>query len=357
MAGSNGKGSVCSMLASILEEAGFRTGLYTSPHLKAFNERISVNCVNISDDELAAVYESIRPYVTGQTFFEITTAMAFRYFREQEVDIAVLETGLGGRLDATNVVTPLVSVITNISLEHTNILGESIEEIAFEKASIIKRNSLVVTGADRAALKVIREFAAVKGSELHEIETAVPHEDGSFSVGRLKNIRLDNMGGVYQRANASVAVKTIEVLNSRRGFGITEREIRKGLSAARWPGRMEYRDGNLLIDCAHNEEGFARLGEELGKIAGRRLIFVIALLKDKNIDKIAGTVNALAHEVILTRSRNERSMPPGEMAHKFDNVSAVIEDSSEALKRAKSLARGDDLIVAAGSIYFIGEII
>ena len=199
VAGTNGKGSVCAMLFYILKEAGFKVGLYTSPHLKKFNERIRINGNFITDREIVEYFLKVKPHITNQSFFEITTAMAFLYFCEKNVDYAVMEVGLGGRLDATNVATPIVSIITNIGLEHTELLGDTIEKIAFEKAGIIKKNIPVVTGAKGNALKVIKKISKSRNAQL-------------FLAENFKDVEFNHLNGSFQQQNKNIALTAISVL-------------------------------------------------------------------------------------------------------------------------------------------------
>jgi len=231
VAGTNGKGSVCAMISSILQEAGYKVGMYTSPHLKRFNERIRINNKLITDKDIVKYYLRVKKHVTDQTFFEMTTAMAFLYFKEKNVDFAVLETGLGGRLDTTNVITPLISIITNIGLEHTEYLGNTIEKIAQEKAGIIKENIPVVTAAEGIALATIKNASNNKNSKLIIINNKI--------IKNYKNIKL-NLKGVFQIENAAIAAKTIEILKNNSKIIINKKNIINGLKNAKWPGRFQF---------------------------------------------------------------------------------------------------------------------
>src|SRR3989338_55831 len=222
VAGTNGKGSVCAMIFCILKEAGYKVGLYTSPHLKRFNERIRINNKEITDKEIVEYFLKVKPYITKQSFFEITTAMAFLYFNDRKVDFAVLEVGLGGRLDATNVAVPLISVITNIGLEHTELLGNSIEKIAFEKAGIIKNNVPAVTGAEGKALQVIKRIAKERNAPL-------------FLAMKYRDVKFDYIRGKFQQRNKDIALTTINTLEKFHQIKINKKQIIKGIEKTQWP--------------------------------------------------------------------------------------------------------------------------
>ena len=263
VAGTNGKGSVCAMLFYILREAGYKVGLYTSPHLKKFNERIRINDKLITDKEIADYFLKIRPHVTSQSFFEITTAIAFLYFMENKADYVVLETGLGGRLDATNAVLPLVSVITNIGLEHTDLLGGTIEKIAFEKAGIIKNSVPVVTGAEGRALKVIEKIAMDKNAPLH-LAKKMKFADSFFPV-KFKYLR-----GEFQQENAKIAAAAADIFRKIYSPETRLSQIKNGIKKARWAGRLQFISKNVLVDCAHNPAGFIALKKELVMIKNKK---------------------------------------------------------------------------------------
>ena len=355
VAGTNGKGSVCAMLSSILKEAGYKVGMYTSPHLKRFNERIRINDNLVTNKEIASYFLRIKPHITNQTFFEITTAMAFIYFYEKNVDIAVLETGLGGRLDATNVIKPLVSVITNIGIEHTDYLGNTIKKIAYEKAGIIKKNIPVITGAKGSALKVIKETAKRKNAPL-VINKKYKKNIDTFAINNYKNLKLDFLKGDFQLENAATAVTTIDALNRYYNLKINKNNVRDGLKKAKWRGRLQYIRKNILIDCAHNPAGFKALIRELKKIKCKKLILVIGILKDKDIKKIIKMLNPIADYFIITKPKSERAAEPEFIAQYIKKEFKIINDSRKALDFAKKIAGRDDLIAVAGSIYLVGEI-
>ncbi len=352
VAGTNGKGSVCAMLQSILAGAGFKVGMYTSPHLKRFNERIRINDSLISDKEIVEYFIKVKPHITSQSFFEITTAMAFLYFADKKVDFAVLETGLGGRLDATNVVTPLVSVITNIGLEHTNLLGNTIEKIAFEKAGIIKKNVTVITGAKGNALKIIKKIAKVKNASL-------------IKKRKYPKIYFKHLNGEFQQQNKDIALTTLDTLKKLNLIKINKNQIIGGIKKTKWPGRMQYLPSNILVDCAHNADGFKVLKNELLRLKKEKniehFVFVIGIQKDKDIANMLKVISPLASSAIFTKSKNPKAIEPKYLSKLFKKLNKQtdamsIDNPKKALRYAKKIAGKNDLIVVAGSIYLVGEI-
>lgn len=343
--GTNGKGSVCAMISSILKEAGYKVGMYTSPHLKDFRERFMLNYKKISKKDFVKYFEKIKPFITNQTFFEVITAMAFLYFKEKKIDFLVCEVGLGGRLDATNVVNPLVSVITNVGLEHQEYLGETIEKIAYEKAGIIKSKIPVVTGAKGIALTVIQKIAKKKNSPL-------------FVIKSIKKIPL-KLKGEFQLVNASIALETIKILNQYYDLKIKKDKIKKGLLNTTWSGRFEFISKNVLVDCAHNPDAIKALKKELLKIKKKykNLYLIIGILKDKDYKNMLKELTPLANKIILVRPKIPRALNPKILAKCIDKDFMVIEDSKKALKYAKKIAKKDDLILVTGSIYVVGEVI
>lgn len=353
VAGTNGKGSTCAMIFHILREAEYKVGMYTSPHLKKFNERIRVDNHFITDKELVDYFLKIKPYITNQSFFEITTAIAFLYFKEHNVDYAVLEVGLGGRLDATNVVTPLISVITNIGLEHVEFLGNTIEKIAFEKAGIIKSNVPVVTGAKGSALKVIRKIAKQKNAPL-----TLP--------GKFDDINFKHLNGNFQQQNKDIALAAISVLREFNLIKLTDIQIKHGIERTEWPGRMDFISRNVLIDGAHNPGGFKVLKKELLIFKKQRriknFIFVVSILTTKDIKNMLKIINPLVSSIIFTKSDNPKAARPEKLLKMFNEINKnkkidkkTISNPKKALNYAKIIAKKSDLIVVTGSIYMIGE--
>ncbi|MBI2649816.1 bifunctional folylpolyglutamate synthase/dihydrofolate synthase [Candidatus Woesearchaeota archaeon] len=354
VAGTNGKGSVCAMLSYALKEAGYKVGLYTSPHLKKFNERIRVNEHFITDREIVDYFLKIKPCITDQSFFEITTAMAFLYFREKNVDFAVLEVGLGGRLDATNVVVPLVSVITNIDMEHTDLLGNTIEKIAFEKAGIIKNNVPVVTGAKGKALKTIKKIAEERNAL-------------SYLTKKYPKIKFYHLNGQFQQENKDIALTTIDILKKFYPIKINQNQIINGLKKTQWTGRLQFLSKKVLVDCAHNPSGFEVLKKELNIIKKQRkiknLVFVVGIQETKDIELMLQIINPLISTIIFTKSKNEKATHPQKLLRIFDKINTnkkimtkIIFNPKNALTYAKKISGKKDLVVVTGSIYLVGEI-
>jgi dihydrofolate synthase / folylpolyglutamate synthase len=343
IAGTNGKGSVCAMLSSILKEANYKVGMYTSPHLKDFRERFLINNKKISKEDLVKYFQKVKPFITSQTFFEVITAMAFLYFRDMNLDFLVCEVGLGGRLDATNVITPLISVITNISLEHQEYLGETIEEIAYEKAGIIKNKIPVITGTSGSALEVIKKTAQKKNATL-------------YTNGKpIKSCSL-NLNGDFQLKNASIALKSIKALNQYYNLKITKDAVKNGLLKTIWHGRLEFLSKNILVDCAHNLDAIKALKKEIIKIKRKKLYLIIGILKNKDHKSILKELTPLADEVILVKPKIPRALDPKILAKHVNNP-IIIKDTKKALKYAKNKAKKDDLILVTGSIYVVGEVV
>jgi dihydrofolate synthase/folylpolyglutamate synthase len=341
VAGTNGKGSVCAMISSILQKAGYKVGMYTSPHLKDLNERFQVNGNKISNKDIARLATIVKKHRKDQTFFETVTAMAFQYFKEQKVDFLILEVGLGGRLDSTNVIKPLVSVITNVGIDHIEYLGKHIANIAYEKAGIIKKNIPTITAAEGKALKVIENVAKEKNSRL-------------FLVKEPKKKFKLSLSGAFQQINAAVAVETIAVLKLHYNLDITGDHIDSGLKTAYWPGRLEYIEDNILVDCAHNLACVEVLIKELRKIK-RKIILVIGFSKDKDKEGMLKLVEPLVSKIILTKAKVPRATEPKELGKYLKKPYKIINDPKKALAYAKSIAK-KDLILVAGSIYIVGEI-
>ncbi len=355
VAGTNGKGSVCAMIFSILTNAGYKVGMYTSPHLKKFNERIRINSKLITDKEIAEYYLKIKPFVTNQSFFELTTAIAFLYFREKKVDFVVLETGLGGRFDATNVVKPLVSVITNVDFEHTEFLGNNIKQIAYQKAGIIKSKVPVVTAAEGIGLQTIKNVSNNKNSKLIIINNKkIKKKNYGFNINNYKNIKLKNLNGKFQIENANIAIKTIEILNQNYKLKINKKNIINGLKNTKWPGRFQYINKNTIVDCAHNPSGFKVLVKELKNLNYNKLILIVGFSNDKDIKTISKIIKA--DKVVITKSSNIKALEPKIIKQYFNN-SIIIKNPKQALNYAKKLAKKDDLILVAGSIFLVGEVI
>lgn len=372
--GTNGKGSTCAFLASILRSAGYRVGLYTSPHLVKFNERIRVDGRMIADADVARLYGEIKPHAASMaarsetdqpTFFEVTTAMAFRYFVERRVDLAVVEVGMGGRLDATNVVRPDACVITRIGLEHTEHLGRTIDRIAREKSGILKPGVPVVT-VDQPALKVIRSRAeklacplTVVGKDVRyaRLRFDLEGQDLLLEDGTKLQARIGLLGG-FQPENAATAFAVS--LAIRDNWKISIDAIAEGLGATRWPGRLQIvrRDPIVIVDGAHNGPAAGALAESLQELfPGRKLEFIVGILNDKDLAAIVEALGPLAAKVVATRPKTPRAFEPEEVRTAFAAHAPceIVPDVREAVTKTIASAAKDDVIVVAGSIYTIGE--
>lgn len=369
IAGTNGKGSVAAMLSSILVRAGFRTGLYTSPHLRDYRERIRVDGVMIPRRDLRELVETARRGLDEElTYFEFTTLLAFLHFSRCRVDLAVLETGMGGRFDATNLVTPEVCVISNVSLEHREYLGRNLEAIAREKAGIVKKGGICLTAArQRNVRRVLEGVCAERGARLYRLGRDIRirrRSESAFSwrgIGRGYSWLEVPLAGRHQMENAALAVGVSEILHAR-GFSIAREAVIEGLGRARWEGRLETirESPTLLLDGAHNPAGIAVLRRALERdFSYRRLILVFGALRDKDYGAMLRKIRPAAHRIILTRPGGERAMPPHEMRErvlKGEDSVTVVDDPEEALREAFCFAGKRDLICVAGSLYLVGEI-
>ncbi|MFQ5465306.1 MAG: bifunctional folylpolyglutamate synthase/dihydrofolate synthase [Thermodesulfobacteriota bacterium] len=374
VAGTNGKGSTAASIASILTESGLVVGLYTSPHLIRFNERIRIGFTPATNGEVAEAYRrvagaarEVAPLAGEPTFFETATAMAFEIFRQRGVDIAVVEVGMGGRLDATNAARAVVSVITNIGLDHSAHLGCDPERVASEKAGIIKKGGAVVTGEQaRPPLDVITGAARRKGSTIlrlgADFSMTPLARPGSFDYSgagvEMKGLSTP-LAGAHQLTNAAVAVAVAGAL-MEMGFPVTPGSIRRGLRGTRWPGRLEVVSKRplLLLDCAHNPPGAEALASYLAALGRRRLILVAGIMEDKDIDGILTPLLPLAATFIATSPRFPRAAPArrlARIARAHDVRAETRTPVSAALRYALELARPADAVVVAGSIFTVGE--
>lgn len=381
VAGTNGKGSVSHMLAAILQTAGYKTGLYTSPHLKDFRERIKVNgdpdgYREISEEFVIDFTEKIKPLIEEiePSFFEITVAMAFDYFAEQKVDVAVVEVGLGGRLDSTNVITPEISIITNIGWDHMNILGDSLEKIAFEKAGIIKSGIPVVIGETiPESLTVFEKMAMEKKSELffankrtitdwkwqkHEliIEVAEQHKTDR------KYYHLD-LPGIYQAKNLLTVLESCSVLKNK-GFIIDEKTIQTALRKTKkltgLHGRWEiiHEHPTIVLDVGHNEDGIKQIVQQIELTHHHDLHIIIGVVKDKEVEKVLSQLPHSAH-YYFTQANIPRALPAGilkEKAGLFKLKGEVYPDVNIAIQAAKTKSSEKDLILVCGSVFLVGEV-
>lgn len=376
VAGTNGKGSTTAFISSILQAAGYRTGIFTSPYLVRFTERIRIGDEEISHEALGRITAFVKEKVDEMvsdgenhpTEFEIVTAIGFQFFKERACDIVVLEVGLGGRYDSTNVVEkPEVAAITTISYDHMDILGETLPKIAYEKAGIIKcGGDVVLYPQDEDVNTVIQEVCREKGAPLWrlDLKQLIPGNYGidgqAFDYGELKNLRIGLLGD-HQICNAAMAVEVIRVLQGR-GFVLSEEALRRGLASAKWPGRFEvvHQKPLFIIDGAHNDQGAGVLVHGLKKyFPGKKIHFIFGALRDKEISKILKKIQPLAHTIITVTTNNTKAMNSGELlkyVNGYCHHTIASDTIREAIGQSLSIAGEDDVICAFGSLYYIGEI-
>ena len=379
IAGTKGKGSVSAMVAQVLSSSGYKTGLYTSPHFHTLRERISIDGSLISEAEFAAAMAEIKPFIESMrkdtafrqlTYFEALTALAFAYFKKKQVDFQVLEVGLGGRLDATNVASPIICIITPISLDHTQILGDSLEEIAREKAGIIKSGCWVVLSPQpEEAASVISDICREKEAKVVQVgEDITWHKIGGdlypqslVIEGRRNNYQVSiPLSGDFQLENAASAVAALEVLGSA-GFAISTADIARGLARVKWPGRFhilqEY--PTVLVDGAHNVASIKRLVDNIkGYFAHKRIFLVFGTSCDKDIPGIINELVPLSPQVIVTRTAHSRAAPLSTLVAEFSKQGIELEireTVTEAISRALSLADRTGLICVTGSLFVVAE--
>jgi len=376
--GSNGKGSTSAMIASILDAGGYKVGLFTSPHLEDFRERVRVDGEYISEGDVAKILSKIRPLFEEMLeqsmplrFFDIVTAMAFQYFREAGVEYAVLEVGLGGRLDATNVVDPLVSVITNIGYEHTNILGETLVEIAGEKAGIIKPGRVLVTATrDSDVFRVFTEIARELAVEVVHVGYDTGYaRTGSSLTGQTFDLHsLDEYTDLYvpllgehQLLNAATAVAAVECL-SRYGVTVPGEAIRRGLATVQWPARLEIvmEKPLVVLDCAKDAEATEAVKKSIMRdMKPRRIVAVVSMSSDKKIPGMIDSVATVAERfIITTHSVMDRAAEPDVIAAEVERNGRpyeIMEDEEAAFRRALELAGDEDMVLVIGSVFLAGS--
>lgn len=383
IAGTNGKGSTATAVSSILMKSGFRVGLFTSPHLVSFTERIMINDRRISESDVINIAHMLREKVSGTdlnpTFFEIVTAMAFYYFSLNNVDWAVVETGMGGRLDATNVLHPEVTIITNIGLDHCEFLGNSISDITYEKAGIIKSGVPLVTASrNEDVIKQLSGIASERGSEIH-----IYNRDFSGSITDIdkKHISFNYEGhrnysdlsapvsGEYQLYNMCTAVRVCELLREK-GLPISDTSMKSGLQDINLEGRLEWvsQTPPILIDCAHNPDAAKSLAVSIKSLCkDKKIILIAGIMADKDISGILHQIAPLAVAVILTKAKCERAASPEKLKEAMSDIygsgadqqpsSVTATDTvSEALDLAKSLCSRGHIILVTGSFYTTGEV-
>jgi len=383
IAGTNGKGSTAAFVESILRQAGFRTGMNTSPHLEKINERIRVNGAEISDSDFAETLTGIQAVIeellaagklrAHPTYFECVTAMAFVYFAQARVEFGIFEVGLGGRLDATNIVTPAVSVITRIDFDHENFLGHSLREIAGEKAGILKQGvPVVVAGQGAEAREVILARARELGCPVTEVPEAYRVDEQMMEEGcvraRITEIATDwsakiapRLAGRFQLQNAMNAVAAARVLGSR-GYRVPDEAIEQGIAAAVWPGRLEKLQSrpDVYVDGAHNPGAARELAEFWEEnFAGRRILVLYGALRDKAVDEIAGILFPHAAVVVFTEPRTSRAISAAQlsdMAGHHAPRSSVMADAEHAFDYLLSQAAPQDAVFVTGSLYLVGQL-
>jgi dihydrofolate synthase/folylpolyglutamate synthase len=356
-AGTNGKGSTCAMLESIYHAAGLRVGLFTSPHLVSFRERIQVNRQLISENEVVRLVEELQPLLKQfpadhhPTFFEVVTVMALKFFAEQKCDLVVWETGLGGRLDATNIVTPLASVITNIAFDHQQWLGDTLEKIAAEKAGIIKPGIPVVTAEDKPeALNVIEKIARAKNAPLTKVAQASRLQAAEAAALHLL--------GEHQRQNAALALVTIEVLQKQ--IPVLKKQIEIGLQNVNWPGRLQLIERGkqkILLDGAHNVAGAEALQAALEKeFAGKQQVLIFGALADKNWSDICKILAPLAAKIFTVPVASDRTADANELAKVFRGANPKAQVTAcKNFQEAIIACKDAPFVVVTGSLYLVGE--
>jgi dihydrofolate synthase/folylpolyglutamate synthase len=376
VAGTNGKGSTSAFISSILIESGLKVGIFTSPYLERFTERIKINHQEIPREEISRITQLMKDNIDKMlkngdnhpTEFEIVTAMAFQYFYENNCDIVVLEVGLGGRFDSTNVIDrPEVAVITTINYDHMKQLGNTLEEIAFEKAGIIKNNCDVVLHPQSAAVyELFIRICSERNARLHLVDFSKISDlhfdcDGqTFKYNNYGSIKISLLGG-HQAGNAVVAIKAAEILGGK-GYNISHDTLIKGLFNARWPGRLEIinREPIFLIDGAHNGEGANALSKALKDyFPDKRKIIIIGVLKDKNYKDMIEAVLPIADRFITVTPNSERALPAEKTAEIIRNYCknvSVSDTIKEAIEKSLRESESDDVICAFGSLYYIGEV-
>ena len=362
--GTNGKGSTASTLASILTAAGRRTGLFTSPHLTYFAERFQIDGERVPGEIVEATLQALKPNAEAveATFFEIVTVLACQLFAQERVEMAVLEVGLGGRYDATNAVEPVLSILTNVSLDHTQILGDTVEAIALDKVGILRPGKLALTAATGAALAVVQAEAQRLGAELLTLGSEVQVEVEAAGWDGLELVVHSPKGqiavhspfiGRHQATNVALAVAAAQAL------GISNEAIEEGVRRAVWPGRLErltYRGRTVLFDGAHNPAAAQMLRAVLAELGVSGFTLVVGVGRDKDVQGVLSPLVSDADRIILTKARfSPRAAAPDDLA-KFLSSSVVEADPRRALERAVELTSEKEIIVVAGSLYLVGEL-
>lgn len=381
IAGTNGKGSTCSFISTILKEGGYKVGLYTSPFLETFTERIRVNGENIPEDEVGNIVSLIKEKIevmvnegySYPTEFEIVTAMAFYYFYKENVDFVALEVGLGGRYDATNVIEkPIVSVITSISMDHIGVLGDTLGKIAFEKGGIIKENCTTIVYPQKyEAGEVIKNICKENRSKyiecnfndinIKQSNINLQKYDCIINKKEYKDLEIKLIGD-HQVKNSVLALNVIDYINDNLGLNISEECIRKGLAQTSWPGRIEKIKENpmFIIDGAHNEEGAESLAKAMDKyFKDKNKVLIIGMLEDKDISSVLDILIPRFNKVITTTPDNPRSIDADKLKKKIEeyNIDVISKPKiNEAVEYALQNTKKEDVIISAGSLYMIGNV-
>lgn len=374
IAGSNGKGSTLNFLKDILSSAQYKVGTFSSPHLERVNERIKINDEEIADERFLSlanhVFDLIEKYLDGQypSFFELMTIIAWMYFAEEQVDIAIIEAGIGGRFDCTNVITPLVSIITTVSLEHTEILGNSYKEVAYQKAGIIKPNIPIITGvSNEEALAVIRQESETKfaplfifGEDFYVSNQHVEETKQTFTY-HLEEVKIPltlTMVGAHQIANACCAVTAIIILRSSGYKKLTDKIIQTALEIAQWPGRFERFGEQIIVDGAHNSEGTKALIHALkSHYPNKKYKLIYSVMKDKDYEVSISLLDEVADTIAFTEIPMPRAAKAKELASKSKHPSIQIDENWQCLvEQAMRHLQKDELLVITGSLFFIAEV-
>lgn len=378
IAGTNGKGSTTSMITEILMGAGYKVGMYTSPFIEEFEERIQINRRNIPKETLANLIDEVKVAVdrvieegyNHPTEFEIITVLMLLYFKKEEIDFGVIEVGLGGRLDSTNVIIPILQVITSISFDHTNLLGNTLEEIAVEKAGIIKKNiPTVIYPQEEEALKVIKNKCSAMESDLYTADkdnmkfVKVVNEDKPYQLLKYKeefDILLPLLGE-HQILNLSVAMKVIEVLNNRKIVNITTESIIESIKNVTWKGRLEVLSNNpyVVIDGAHNIQGIKTLSRNIKKyFKYENLHLILGILADKDVEEMIKIITPMAKQVYAVTPNSIRAELADDLKNEIVKYNAncrAFDEYEEAFLEALKNSKENDIILASGSLYMIGD--
>ena len=369
LAGTNGKGSTAAFMASVLREAGLKVGLYTSPHLVRFTERFLINGIEMTEQEAHGLIQEMKSVFSTEeppTFFEATTAMALVYFARENTDIAIMEVGMGGRLDATNIIHPMVSGITNISMEHREYLGNTLVEVAGEKAGIIKEGVELVTAATQPeVLRLFEAAARKKNAPFYRVGKEIRYRSGAGGLSFYgRKWRMDQLQvgltGKFQDRNSALALGMLEVLHEK-GIHIPETAIREGMLKVNWPGRMQIvgRNPTIMLDGAHNPGAAKALSDSIGKNSGyRRVILVVGIMGDKEIVKVLRPTVSLADYVFYTQPAYWRAAAPEVLMQKaafLGKPGETVAELSTAISKAKEMAGPEDLILITGSLFTVGE--